>query len=93
MKAKLWSGILFVAGMVTFITTASFGTDPLERPTGLKPLFVVVALFPSVVYMVNFWMMLLGCSSKHRKLRNLRKRTLPSKDGKDTEVPITPREA
>lgn len=49
MKAKLWSGVLFVTGMVTFITTASFGTDPLERPTGLKPLFVVVALFPSVV--------------------------------------------
>ena len=50
MKAKLGPGVLFVAGMVTFITTASFGTDPLGRPTGIEPLFMIVALFPNAGY-------------------------------------------
>ena len=83
MKAKLGSGVLFVAGMVTFITTASPGTDPLERPTGIEPLFVIVALFPSAGYMVFFWTLMLRCSVKHRRIRNLRHQT-PSHRGDDS---------
>ena len=75
MKARLGSGVLFVAGMVTFITPASFGTDPLERSTGVELLFVIVALFPSAGYMVFFWMLMLRCFVKHRKICNLRQQT------------------
>lgn len=75
MKARLGSGVLFVAEMVTFITPASFGTDPLERSTGVELLFVIVALFPSAGYMVFFWMLVLRCSVKHRKICNLRQQS------------------
>lgn len=75
MKARLGSGVLFVAGMVTFITPASFGTDPLERSTDVELLFVIVALFPSAGYMVFFGMLMLRCFVKHRKICNLRQQT------------------
>jgi len=68
------SGALFVAGMVAFIATANFDGQLVERPTNMKPVFIVVALLPGTWHMVAFWYMLYKCSVMHRHLRNSRRR-------------------